>query len=345
MLGLGPVLHRAAGEQEGLFPSGFELPVACADLAAKDACNRQTEALRRILVNTDDLSDHITLLKGIDTRDGYPDRHLRRMGDIDLLVGQQDRARLEHVLRELGFEWEPLRMPEDFYDEHHHSRPFVHPETGVRIEVHHELAGRHSVLGSVEAFRDEVVRAHRRLTDFEGLPVYRLEPELRFVYVAAHWCYDLRFPFVLNGLVDTMLMLEDPVQDLDWELVSRWLEDRRVATALYVLLTYLERHGLAEINSSFRRALRRSRRSVGPVGVRFLHSILNASLRGRLYGRLDLRNPTSIVWRSMIGSSRPLWNVFRVPSALLFSPGPDGRVSFWLKLRRLKSLFRGTRKA
>ncbi len=326
VLGLAPLLHMAVDDVEDLLPASYSLPVACAALAAKNTTDRQTAALHGILDMAPGVSDHVTLLKGIDTRDRYPARRLRRMGDIDLLVDADDLRGFEEGLLRLGYELEALRMPERFYTDHHHSRPFVHPETDVRVEVHRELAGPNTQLGMVPAFETESVLSHRFLSECDGRPVYRLGPELSLVYTASHWCYDLRIPLVCNGLLDFVVTLQNPEHDIDWNLIAGWLDDQRVATALYVMLTYLEKHELAEIDAGFRPALLDAKKSVGPLSLRVLHSIIDACLEGRMWSRMDFLGSSTVVWRTITCSRGPAWNAFRVPLSLLFR-GSDGLLS------------------
>jgi len=106
------------------------------------------------------------------------------------------------------------------------------------------------------------------------------------------------------------------------------------------MLTYLEKHDLTEIDASFRPRLLAARKSIGRVGLRVLHSIVDASLTGRLWGRLDLLNAASIVWRAMTCSGRPSANMVRVPFGLLFPGDESGRFSIGSRLRRVRSALR-----
>src|SRR5207253_6578076 len=90
----------------------------------------------------------LTLLKGVSVCEQYyPEPHLRPMVDIDVLVDPAALASVESLLLELGYRRRSQNPPE-FYDAHHHTTPFRHPQTQAWVEVHRRLFPVASPLGS-----------------------------------------------------------------------------------------------------------------------------------------------------------------------------------------------------
>lgn len=98
-------------------------------LAAAERCCAQANrfAIRPILLKgAAHLADAI-----------YDDPGARYVADIDLLVGGDERDRLQHALQKAGYR---ALASEDkgasFWDDHHHAAPLLAPDGGFVVEVH-----------------------------------------------------------------------------------------------------------------------------------------------------------------------------------------------------------------
>jgi len=262
--GLGALLRPAARDDLSVFPPRSRPLIVGAELAAETLRAGLESALCRILDESKAHVDPITLLKGISVSEYYPAPHMRWMGDLDLLVDVDELPDFERVLQTLGYRAHESDIPDSFYRDHHHSRPFVHPETGVRVEAHTSLLSPRFGIGCSGALGCDNVRVHRMPSTFAGREVRRFSKELQLVHGAAHWLYDLNVALSLaaTGLIDTLYILRDTGQETDWGLVGSWLDDREVATPLFVLFGYLRRHGLLEPDVGFTSALSRAPKSV-----------------------------------------------------------------------------------
>jgi Uncharacterised nucleotidyltransferase len=331
--GLGPALRRYLADS----PSTRALPawslVQGADLAGRMLTAEYLDAMEHIVRACAGRIQPPTLLKGISIGSQYyPEPHLRPMGDIDVLVTTNDLPTVESALLELGYRRESISPPE-FYVTHHHTTPFLHPHTGVWVEVHRGLCPSSSPVASDALFSPESVHGERRAAEFRGHAVYRLSPELQIVYLAAHWTYNIRPTRGLVTMLDTIYLLKS-ARSMRWERVLSWLDGAVAATPLWLLLTYLDRHELIELPAGLIDEITRRERALGPASRRVLHAMIDRYLiDGREMGLLLSERNFTILWRNLL---RPHHELAKVP--LIFwnllpsrrwlrrwAPAPQGR--------------------
>ena len=338
--GLGPLLNHVTRDDPAALSHLSRALLAGADMAGEALYRGQTTALAEILEAGGEIADDVTLLKGISVCRHYPCPHLRTMNDIDLLVSPAGLPRLEALLREMGYRRDKYGMEPGFYREHHHSRPFVHPQTNVRLEAHRALfpADRrlpdHSAL-SVSAASTQTVSGR-----LEGMVVRRFGPELELVYLAAHWAYDCHLPLVYAGLLDAIYLLRNDGERIDWDLIGAWCECREVATPLCVLLGYLMRHGLVDRGEVIVAMLDEAPKSVGRFGTRALHRIVGRCLEGGFRDDSASKEVLEIVWQALVAPGAAWTKAFAVPFGVVFPPRHPDRFSPALQLHRVRSLLR-----
>ncbi len=340
--GLGSLLRTAAGGDLSVFPSRSRPLIVGSELEAESSRAEMESALCQILDESQAHVGLITLLKGISVSEYYPVPHMRWMGDLDLLVDVHELADFERVLRSLGYRPHQSDIPDDFYRDHHHSRPYVHPDSGVRVEAHTSLLPPRFGIGRSSALGNDNVEVQRTVSTFAGREVLRFNKELQLLYIAAHWLYDLNVSLGLaaTGLIDTLYILRDRRHQPDWKLVCSWLVNREVATPLFVLFGYLRRYGLIEPDGRFTSMLSRAPKSVGPLGVRAMYQIVDTCLDGGFEGRLATPENAAIVWRTLASPTPPLRNFIDVPFNLAFPPDHPGRFTLKFHIGRARSLFR-----
>ena len=249
---------------------------------------------------------------------------------------------IEGALGELGYRSEGGAEAGD-YSQHHHARPLRHPRTGVCVEVHTGLFPAATGWVDRPPFSLDSVRAEQRPGSFAGRAVRRLSPELQLVYIATHAALDFHPAAGARALLDTLLLLHDAGEQLDWSRVCGWLDDARIAAPLQLTTSYLERQGLAPVLAGLSRA-RVQLAALGRVELRILARILDRhSVRGLpLEDRFGASN-RAILWSTLLAAPRSPWNFARVPWNLLFPPSNPDRFRPRYQLARVRSaLFRNS---
>jgi hypothetical protein len=238
--GMAPLLYSLSRDTPECIPAGRRARLQAAERWGRLRSADSIEATARILEGAADRAAPLTLLKGLSVcGEYYSSPHLRFLGDLDLLVDPDDAIRVSAVLAELGYETPREARPRDYRD-HHHLPPVRHPDTGIWVELHTRLLPSSLGAGPDGPFSDPVISRERRPSSFEGLPVFRLSPELQLVYTASHWAMDFMPAAGARALLDATLMLSSDSHPLDWPHLTSWLEDRRVAAHLQLMLGYLE---------------------------------------------------------------------------------------------------------
>ncbi len=261
---------------------------------------------------------NITLLKGVSVgQQCYPKPHLRTMRDIDILVDDALLPKVETLLRGLGYR-QTSKNPPAYYFAHHHSMPFVHPATGIWVEVHRGLMPPQSLIGQEKIFSLDNIKAELRSAEFHGKKVSRLSNELQVVYIAAHWSYSLTVVGGIISLCDMVLLLKQTQPSLQWGRILGWLE-RSVATSyLYLMLTYLRRYELIEIPTGVFQELRRRQPSFNMNTLRILHLLIDRYIvAGQPCGVVLSPARLSILWDTLLTPGSPSGNLLNVPRNFL----------------------------
>jgi hypothetical protein len=274
------------------------------------------DAMEEILRACEGQMQPPTLLKGISVCEQfYPERHLRPMKDIDFLVDQDAVPIVESVLLRMGY-LQRSGNPPEYYEAHHHTTPFWHPQTRVWVEVHRGLFPVWSPVGSDKVFNIESVEAERRPTEFRGRPVYRLSDELQVVYLASHWASDFSRLGGMVAMLDMIYLLKN-APALRWGRILEWLDGAVAAGCVYLLLTYLARHGLVELPPGVRNHLFLRQRSFGRASLRILHALIDRYVtEGREFGVLVSERNFEILFDTLLLPRQPsrrlptvLWNL------------------------------------
>lgn len=278
--GLGPLLWHASRNGFDLVGKDRADALRSADLTARV----RTSALVQTAVDALDTCNRLgvvaTLLKGVATSDQlYPEKHLRPMGDVDLLVPAPDRPRVEKALVDNGY------IPQPGYELNsgaRHGIPLCHPVHRAWVEIHSDLVEQAPVdgtLGRDRAARDSVPAF------FQGREVLRLRDELQLLYASYAWMMDMaRYsirvqPSGLPPLIDiARLLCENGGIDLD-VLLSR--TDNELALACtYTVVSYVARRSpwlsLHEVEAG----LGRSQRLTTSLNIRLTHAMLDQYLLG-----------------------------------------------------------------
>ena len=289
---------------------------SCEDFKAADLTTRlinqiQLETLSEILFKCKDLFPPITVLKGSSTgSEFYPEPHLRIMRDLDLLVDQEDQPKLERILLEMDFQQRSTNSHE-FYVRHHHSMPFYHRRKGVWVEVHRGLFPPGDKLGELPVFSPKNIGAELRPSQLRGIPVMRLSTELQIVYTASHWALELKREGGLFALLDIIYLLKGNSHSIRWDAIVNWVQDSVAGTHLYLVLSYLDKNDIIELDKAVLGELFLRQRSFGPLNLKIAHSLITRYL---VDGKIPLAaGKIAVLWKTLLqdqGASRNLLSIF-----------------------------------
>jgi hypothetical protein len=268
--GLGPLLHHVTRDDPSARGSAAWRQLRAADLTARVLTGVWIEAVTEILDAGASRIGPITLLKGSRLAFEYPEPQLRPMRDVDLLVDEGDVPGLEAILERLGYR-RISSMPAEFYTGHHHTIPFQHPGSGVWVEVHHHLFRPGNPVARDALFDPEHIRAERRPVVFQGRPALRLSDELLVAHIASHWGVQLQRGGGMVAMLDLIYLLSRSADCLDWDRLLGWLRGSTSARYVYLLVTYLARHGLLTLPPRVIPSLRDSAPDVDAVTLGAIH--------------------------------------------------------------------------
>jgi Uncharacterised nucleotidyltransferase len=306
--GLGPLLRRSTAADPAARRSPLWPLVEGADLTARVIADEQLRALTEIIRACEGRTPPLTLLKGMSIcAQHYPERHLRPMRDIDILVEQGAVPIVETLLRQLGY-YQPLYPPE-WLEGSHHIAPLFHPGTGMWVEVHRALFSANSEVSSDRIFGPENLRAELSSSECQGRPVNRFSDELQLVYIATHWALGFKRVGGMVAMLDLIYLLRN-ARALRWERIFDWLGGSVASAYVYLLLSYLDRHQLADIAPGVLHNLFSRQRSFGRTNLAILHALLDRYVTdGREFGRAVSARNFDRVWRSLLLPGPPSLNV------------------------------------
>ena len=337
--GLGPILatiSRGSAHQ----PSEIVEEIQASDWTARVLTGERYDVLTRILSEAAQTGCRPTLLKGCSTAlRYYPEPHLRTMGDIDLLVGSDEAPVLERVCRGAGFQPSAKGVSPSLYDNHHHGIPLRHHKSGIWLEIHTRLYSKNSPLATDARFSVDAIQD--RLTPFSvnGQSVRVFGHELQLLYTSTRWA---EYPSPQRGVfpvLDAARLLSDHGNTIDWDLVVSLAGQSWAATALRVMLGYLDRWKLAAVPSDVMSKLATLDLYTNPLIVQALHRFVTSYvMEGRPPGPvLTVRNARSM-WNTLIAPSVPAGKIWKLPLNIVLPRGPRNRIDLRLAVRRARSL-------
>ena len=339
--GLGPLIwHLGQKCLSELESTALYNSLRSTDLVAKLTIAETLDALEEILSASQDISQEITLLKGVSIcQRHYPKPHLRTMGDIDLLVPQAKQEPLESLLSKLGYRQQSSR-PAEFYRTHHHSMPYFHPARHMWVEVHTALLS-HRIVATDPVFSSNHIASQIVPTTFRGYKTNRLSDELEVIYIAAHWALERKcFAGSAIPLVDMMYLILKHGHGLNWDQLLVSIKGSAVSTHLFLMLGFLNKHKVIPLPQGL---LERLAGILSyPLGVNeaILHALIDRySMRGEAFGKISTVANVAILWETLLRQG-PAWkNLMRVPASILFPPMEPRRFSLPFQLARISRAF------
>ena len=297
--GLGPACFHAAKENPENLSSRHWPTLTAAEMTASYIAAEHCEAVTEIIDASRGCIPQVILLKGISIADEtYPQFHWRPMRDIDLLVPCGSLARMEKLLREIGYRQTSASGPRA-YDSHHHTMPFFHPERGVWVEVHHHLISSRNRASQDRLFELGHVFGEVKKSRFHGREVHRLSPELQAAYLAVHWAREFKEIGGMIAALDMIFLLRQKGPALCWEHLLAWVDRSATAVSLYLLLSYLDSRGLIELPRDILGRLSGSQRVFGGWTLAAAHKIIDRYLLDGRYGLILSRRTLRIAWDTL----------------------------------------------
>ena len=314
--GLGPLTYRATANDPDATASPFWPFLKGADLTARVLSTLQMDAMAEIIDVCRGKVAPLVLLKGISMCERhYAEPHLRPMRDLDFLVEEDAVATVESILARLGYV-QRSEKPPAFYETHHHTAPFVHPETGIWVDVHRALVAPRSAFGSDTIFTAASVRTELASAQFMGRPVRRLRDELQLVHIACHWAHNLRVVGGMLAMADATYLLH-AVTDVRWDHAIRALDGSAAARHVRLLLSYLARHRLIDLPHDVAAWLRIDQTYLDRATAALGHALLDRYVvGGQRFGALMSEPTFQRLWKLVVLRKRPArrFGVF-VPSS------------------------------
>lgn len=335
--GLGPLMWHLGQKRLATTKNGsLHDSLRSTDLVAKLTVAETLDALEEILSAAPEISQEITLLKGVSIcQRHYPTPHLRTMGDIDLLVPQTKQAPLESLLSELGYR-QQSNQPAEFYRTHHHSMPFFHPSRHIWVEVHTALLSNRNVAVD-PVFSSTHIVSQIVPTTFRGYKTNRLSDEMDMVYLAAHWALERRcFAGGAMPCVDMMYLITTRGQELNWEQLLISLEGCTAATYIFLMLGFLDIHEIITLPDGFLERLAEIQRYPLAGNETILHGLIGKyCMRGIPFGKITSEANIGILWDSLLAPA-PAWkNLIRAPGNVLFPPQDNRRFNLAFQVGRI----------
>ena len=335
--GLGPLIWHLAQKCLAKTKSGaVHDSLRSADLVAKLTVAETLDALEQILFCAPDISQEITLLKGVSIcQRHYPMAHLRTMGDIDLLVPQAKQEPLESLLSRLGYR-QQSNQPAEFYRTHHHSMPYFHPSRHIWVEVHTALLSNRNVAAD-PVFSSTYIASQIVPTTFRNYKTNRLSDELEMAYLAAHWALERRcFAGGAIPCVDMMYLIQRRGQEIDWKQLLVSLAGCTVASHLFLMLGFLNKHKLIALPPRFLERLAEILRFPLAGNETILHGLMEKyCMRGIPFGKITTETNIGILLETLL-TPGPAWkNLIRTPRNILFPPQDKRRFNLAFQAGRI----------
>jgi hypothetical protein len=236
------------------------------------------------------------------------------MRDLDLLVDPKDQPKLESILREMGFRQRSTNSHE-FYATHHHSMPFCHKERGVWVEAHSGLFAPSNKLAQLPVFSPGNIRAELRPSWLKGIPVMRLSTELQIVYTASHWALELKRAGGLFGLLDIIYLLKRAPHNIRWDAIHNWVQDSVAGTHLYLVLGYLNKNNLIELDRTILAELFVRQKSFGLLNLKIAHSLITRYI---VAGKIPVAaGKVAVLWETLLRDEEPARNLISASKNLI----------------------------
>jgi hypothetical protein len=147
----------------------------------------------------------------------------------------------------------------------------------------------------------------------------RLSTELHIVYTASHWALELKRAGGVFGLLDIVYLLKSAPQNIRWDAIRNWVQDSVAGTHLYLVLSYLNKNNLIELERAILADFFIRQRSFGPLNLKIAHSLIT---RYVLVGKIPVApGKVAVLWKTLLQDQGAARNLISVSKNLFPSFG------------------------
>ena len=223
---------------------------------------------------------------------------VRPMGDVDLMVPDEELVSAQEVLVGLGYV--PIRTrrsPGWYRDRHHHLVPLHDPATGVVVEIHRNIA---APSDSFELDAREFWR-RARAQAVAGVEVLALSPADTVIHLCLHTAADDPFVGKARSVADLVQIIGDEGHPLAWDEIAERSVQYGIARFVHYVLDYVAADYGAVIPARATRAIRAAA-AVDPLSDRLLRwmiplCVFRDEARDRLVANWRLRRASEALLR------------------------------------------------
>lgn len=275
--GLGPIAYQVLVGPGKEPVSEAHKMLLSADLTTRVLYKESYVAVAELLTESAAQDISVVLLKGISISAAlYEPPHHRVMGDIDILVAENDVPKIHAILRAIGYGPRSRGRSPRLSEHHHHLPEVVHPTTGISIEVHSALMSRTGI-AEEPIFQPSAFMTQLQESDFAGCPCARFSPEYQFVYTIGHWAIDLKWAINVISINDILHIVLRSGRDLHWDVIAGWMtENPMTADCITVIMSYLANCELIDLPEELKEQLRIATARIGSLNLCVLHWLLHA---------------------------------------------------------------------
>jgi hypothetical protein len=138
----------------------------------------------------------------------------------------------------------------------------------------------------------------------------RLSTELQIVYTASHWALELKREGGLFALLDIIYLLRRAHQSIRWDTILNWIQDSVAGTHLYLVLSYLNKNNIIELDGTILADLFVRQRSFGILNLKIAHYLIT---RYVVAGKIPVAaGKVAALWENLLldqGAARNLVSV------------------------------------
>ena len=168
----------------------------------------------------------------------YPQISQRAVGDLDILVPEDNVMQVVDLMHELGWqEMQPFSL-EAMRKLRHHLPEFVKQGVHFPVEIHWNIVRpRDDIAISPDELWQQTARASLAGTESMAFP-----PHLQLLHLALHAAYNHQFAFDLRSLCDIAQVIDQQAEEIDWNLFAEkaiaWQWQRGVYLTLKLVQTF-----------------------------------------------------------------------------------------------------------
>lgn len=126
----------------------------------------------------------------------------------------------------------------------------------------------------------------------------RLSTELQIVYTASHWALELKREGGLFALLDIIYLLKRTSDPIRWEAIFNWVDHSVAGTHLYLVLSYLHKNDIVELDKSILAELFLRQKSFGRLNLKIAHALITRYVAA---GKIPLAaGKVAVLWQTLL---------------------------------------------